>query len=99
MQNYLKKFTKYQPSDTWGNAAPIASPHCLQNQKWPLGTPKMSDRFWKCVNTTKVFGRSCQLLLNKFLEPSTPSMRKVDNEGEEQGRCMFQSIIKHIWVC
>jgi len=31
----------------------------------------------------KVFGRSRQLSLNKFFDPSTPSMRKVD-DGEEK---------------
>ena len=30
-----------------------------------------------------VLGRSCQLLLNKFFEPSTPSIRKVDDGGEK----------------
>ena len=30
-----------------------------------------------------VFGRSRQLSLNKFFDPSTPSMRKVD-DGEKK---------------
>ena len=29
-----------------------------------------------------VFGQSCQLSLNKFFDSSTPSMRKVDDGGE-----------------
>ena len=32
---------------------------------------------------SQVFGRSHQLFLNKFFDPSTPSMRKVD-DGEEK---------------
>ena len=31
----------------------------------------------------QVFGRYCQLSLNKFFDLSTPSMRKVD-DGEEE---------------
>ena len=30
------------------------------------------------------FGRSKQLLLNKFFDPSTPSMRKVDNREKKR---------------
>ena len=33
----------------------------------------MADRVWK------VFRRSRQLFLNKFFDPSAPSMREVDN--------------------
>ena len=29
-------------------------------------------------------GRSKQLLLNKFFDPSTPSMRKVDDRGKKE---------------
>ena len=46
--------------------------------------PKMADRVWKGVYP-KVFRRAHQLLLNKFFDPSTPSMRKVD-DGEEKKR-------------
>ena len=42
----------------------------------------MADRVWKGVYL-KFLGRSCQHLLNKFLDPSTPSMRKVD-DGEKR---------------
>ena len=38
----------------------------------------MADGVWK-----DVFGRSKQLSLNKFFDPSTPSMRKVD-DGENK---------------
>ena len=55
-------------------AAPGALAHCLQclqNQKWPLGGPKMADGVWKGVYPLD-FGCSKQLLLNKFFDPSTP---------------------------
>ena len=44
----------------------------------------MADGVWKCVYP-EVFGHSKQLSLNKFFDPSTPSMTKVD-EGEEKKR-------------
>ena len=31
----------------------------------------------------KIFGRSCQLLFNRFFDLSTPPMRKVD-DGEKK---------------
>ena len=30
------------------------------------------------------FGSSCHFLLNKFFDPSTPSMRKVDDEEKKE---------------
>ena len=42
----------------------------------------MADGVWKGVYPW-VFGHSKQLSLNKFFDPSTPSMRKVD-DGEEK---------------
>ena len=42
----------------------------------------MADGVWKVVYP-QVFGRSRHLLLNKFFDPSTPSMRKVD-DGEKK---------------
>ena len=42
----------------------------------------MADGVWKGVYPS-IFGRSCQLLPNKFFDPSTPSMRKVD-DGEKR---------------
>ena len=42
----------------------------------------MADGVWK-VFYPKVFGHSRQLSLNKIFDPSTPSMRKVD-DGEEK---------------
>ena len=34
--------------------------------------------------SSSVFWRSRQLLLNKFFDPSTPSMRKVDDEEKKE---------------
>ena len=70
-----------------------ATPHGLQhftscfyenfkNPKVLPGGPKMANGVWKGVNP-KVFGRSHQLSLNKFFNPSAPSMRKVD-DGEKK---------------
>ena len=39
----------------------------------------MSDGVWK----GKGFGHSKQLLLNKFFDPSTPSMRKGRDRGKK----------------
>ena len=43
----------------------------------------MADGVWKCIYP-QVFGRSKQLLLNKFFDPSTPSMRKGRDRGEKR---------------
>ena len=43
----------------------------------------MGDGVRKGVSP-QFFGRSCQLSLNKFFDPSTPSMRKVDNGEKEK---------------
>ena len=43
----------------------------------------MADGVWKGV-FPQAFWHSCQLSLNKFLDLSTPSMRKVDDgEGKK----------------
>ena len=42
----------------------------------------MADGVWKGVQS-QVIGPSDQLFLNEFFDPSTPSMRKVDN-GEKK---------------
>ena len=42
----------------------------------------MADGVWKGAYP-QVLGHSKQLLLNKFFDPSTPSMRKVD-DGEKK---------------
>ena len=57
----------------------------LQNLKWTLVGPKMAKGVWKGVYP-QVFGRSRQLSLNKFFDPSTPSMRKGrDGERKKKG--------------
>ena len=76
---------KYQPSGAGGTRSPPATPHRLQNPKRPPGGPKIADGVWKDGNP-KVFGRSKQLLLNKFFDPSTPSLRKGSNGGEKKGK-------------
>ena len=47
--------------------------------------PKMADVVWKSVYP-EVFGYSKQLLLNKFFDPSTPSMRKCPDGGKKGGK-------------
>ena len=49
---------------------------CLQNLKWPPGSPKMLERVWNGVYL-HVFGRSSQPSKSHFF--SSSSMRKVDN--------------------
>ena len=44
------------------------------------------------------FWRSRQLLRNKFLDLSTPSMRKVDNGGEKQGGGMLFIVATNVVV-
>ena len=43
----------------------------------------MADGVWKGVYP-QVFGHSKQLSLNKFFDPSTPSMRKGRDGGEKR---------------
>ena len=43
----------------------------------------MADGVWKGVHL-KVIGRSDQLSLNKFFDPSTPSIREVDDEEKKK---------------
>ena len=69
----MSSYDQYQPSGTGGTRSPPATPHRLQNPKWPPGGPKMGDSVWRCR----------QLSLNKFFDPSTPSMRKV-GDGEKK---------------
>ena len=67
-------------------AAPWALAHRLQRRTAcntsPPAEPKMADGVWHGVSPS-ILGRSRQLSLNKFLDPSTPSMRKVD-DGEKK---------------
>ena len=55
---------------------------CTRSPKWPLGGPKMADRVWKGAYPL-IFGHSRQLSLNMFVDPSAPSLRKVD-DGEKK---------------
>ena len=48
------------------------------------GGPKMADGVWKGVQPL-VIGHFEPLLLNKFFDQSTPSMRKVD-DGERKNK-------------
>ena len=41
---------EYQPSGEGGTHSPPATPHRLQNPKWPPGGPKMADGVWKGVH-------------------------------------------------
>ena len=43
----------------------------------------MANGVWKGVYP-QVFGRFRQLSLNKFFDPSTPSMRKVEGREEKK---------------
>ena len=43
----------------------------------------MADGVWKGVQSY-VIGRSRKLLLNKFFDPNTPSMRKGNTGGEKR---------------
>ena len=45
--------------------------------------PKMADEVWKSIDFW-AFGRSRHLSLNRFFDPSTPSMRKGDDGGEKK---------------
>ena len=44
----------------------------------------MADRVWKGVYS-RGFGHSKILSLNKFFDPSTPSMKKVATEKKKKG--------------
>ena len=45
----VEKSRKYQPSGAGGTRSPPATPHRLQNPKWPPVGPKMADGVWKGV--------------------------------------------------
>ena len=45
--------------------------------------PKIANRVWKSFYP-EVFGHSHQLTLNKFFDPSTPSIRKGRDGGEKK---------------
>ena len=76
-----KLHNEYQPSGAEDSHLPPAMPYQLQNPKWLLVVPKIADGVLGCVYPY-VFGHSRLLLLNKFFDHSTPSMRKED-DGEK----------------
>ena len=51
----------------------------------------MGDGVRKGVSL-QFFGRSCQLSLNKFFDPSTPSMRKVDNGDPKTADMVWKGV-------
>ena len=65
-----------------------------KNPKWPPGGPKMANGVCKLVHP-QIFGRSCQLLLNRFCDLSTPSMRKVDDR-EKKGKIMIEVVATNV---
>ena len=67
---------KYQPSGAGGTHSPIAKPHRLQNQNGRQGPQKWPTRS----------GHFKQLSINKFFDPSTPSMRKGDDREKNWGK-------------
>ena len=78
----MKKTGKPRPSSIGGTRSLPVTPHCLQSPKWLLWGPKIVDRVWKGI-LPKVFGCPHQLLQNMVIDPSTPTLRKVE-DGEEK---------------
>ena len=79
----VKELTKYQPSSEGGTRSPPAMLNHLKNPKWPLGGPKLA--------TPMLLGTPVNFWKNKFFDPSTPSMRKVDNGGKQAGAELCQA--------
>ena len=52
----------------------------------------MADGVWKGVDPL-VFGRSRQRSLNKFFDPSAPSMRKVDDGGKKERKKIMSFLV------
>ena len=44
-----KYLIQYQPSGEGGTRSPPATPHRMQNPKWPPGGPKITKGVWKGV--------------------------------------------------
>merc|ERR1712208_88391 len=88
-------FMTIMGSGAGGTRSPPATPHRLQNPKWPPVAPKMADGVWKGVQP-KVIGHFKQLSLNKFFDTSTPSMRKGRDGGENEMKNEKKKIMKKI---
>ena len=76
------------PSGAGGTQTSPATLHHLQNPKWPVWGPKWQTGSGK-VSTPQVFGRSSELLPNKFLDSSTPSLRKGSQRRKKWKIMMF----------
>ena len=48
-----REYREYQPSGEGGARLPPATPHRLQNPKWPPGAPKMAGGIWKNEDNLK----------------------------------------------
>ena len=53
---FRQESVQYQPSGEGGTRSPRATPHYLQNPKWPPGGPKMADGVWKGVFLLRFLG-------------------------------------------
>ena len=82
----------HQLSDEGGTRSQPATPYRLQNPKWPPGGTKWPPGgpkwppwgpIWPTV-PGKVSECFKQLLLNKFFDPSTPSIRKQQQQQSQQ---------------
>merc|ERR1711954_425999 len=78
------------PSGAGGTRSPPATPHRL-----PVG-PKMADRVWKGVQS-QVIGRSRQLLLNKFSDPSTPCISTILEASKSKMAARGPKMVDGVW--
>ena len=57
--------------------------HCLPYQKWPQRGPNMLAESVN-VCTPRFLGPAVNFCYIRFFDPSTPSMRKVDDRGKRR---------------
>ena len=86
---YLPIFRKGENIQNTSLAAPGALANCLQRHTaWKIQNGRQGAPRWltgsEKVSIPNFFLRSCQLLLTRFYDPSTPSMGKSDDGGEEK---------------